>query len=355
MRTWIVPAVAVLLGWAAQTVRAEGLGIGDAAPKLAVKEFVKGDPVKGLEKGKTYVVEFWATWCPPCRTSIPHLTELQKKYKDIVFIGVSVSERSPDDVKPFVEKMGDKMDYRVALDDNGTMAKTWMAAAEQSGIPTAFVINGEGKIAWIGHPMSMEKPLDQIAKGKWDLAVAAREQKEQKEVVRKLRELQQKLIKAQRSGDAKEMIAVVDQAIADDPKLEARIGMLKFQALVKDTDSADKALAYGKRLVDTVLADSADGLNAVAWSVVDPAAKSKPDAKLVKLALQAAQRADELAMGKNAGIADTLAKAYFDSGDAAKAVETQERAVKLAEGTPQGKDPELARRLEQYKKAVKKE
>src|SRR5438105_4278369 len=104
-----VLAAGLVLALAA-AARAEGpLSVGDSAPKLKVKEFVKGDPVKDLEKGKVHVVEFWATWCGPCRVSIPHLTELQKKHKDVVFIGVSVSERDFDNVKPFVEKMGDKM------------------------------------------------------------------------------------------------------------------------------------------------------------------------------------------------------------------------------------------------------
>src|SRR5437762_6606240 len=151
-------AVALTLGLGGRAA-AERLGIGDPDPKLEVKEFVKGDPVKQFDKGKTYVVEFWATWCGPCRTSIPHVTELQKKHKDVVFIGVSVWERDQSGVKPFVKEMGDKMDYRVAMDDvaegakgnEGKMAKNWMTAAEQDGIPAAFIVNGEGKVAWIGH------------------------------------------------------------------------------------------------------------------------------------------------------------------------------------------------------------
>jgi thiol-disulfide isomerase/thioredoxin len=170
-------SVAVLLGVAGLHASAEELGIGDTAPKLTVKEFVKGEPVKTFEKGKIYVVEFWATWCGPCKAVIPHLTELQKKYKNVVFISVSVWERDPDKVKPFVEEMGDKMDYRVATDsvpkgekaDLGSMSKNWLTAANVEGIPHAFIINVDGKIAWMGHPVKLDKPLEDIQAGQWDI------------------------------------------------------------------------------------------------------------------------------------------------------------------------------------------
>ena len=60
-----------------------------------------------------YVVEFWATWCPPCRTTIPELTKMQKEFPDAVFIGQDVFERDQTAPEPFVEKMGDQMNYRV--------------------------------------------------------------------------------------------------------------------------------------------------------------------------------------------------------------------------------------------------
>lgn len=133
----------------------KALRVGDAAPKLDIDAWVKGDEVKQFEPGTIYVVEFWATWCPPCRDSIPHLTELQKKHKDqrVVVIGVAGSERKDmANLEKFVKDQGDQMDYRVAFDgDRGTMAR-YFADSERVGIPHAFIVGDDGKIAWRGNP-----------------------------------------------------------------------------------------------------------------------------------------------------------------------------------------------------------
>ncbi len=351
-------------GWAAA---AGQLSVGDPAPKIEVKEFVKGKPVTKFDKGKTYVVEFWATWCGPCRVSIPHLTELQKKYKDVTFVGVSVFERNQSAVKPFVEKMGDKMDYRVAMDamkpapakpgekagekprEVGVMATTWMEAAGQGGIPTAFIINKDGKIAWIGHPMEMEKPLEEITAGKWDLAAAATKFKKAQARQTTLMELSRKL--RQYRNEPMKAVAAIDKAVKDDPDLEDTVAGVKFQLLAKD--DPDKALSYGKHLVEKYK-DDAQKLNAVAWTIVEPKSP-KRDPKLLKLALEAAQGADKAVKGKDPSVADTLAKAYFENGEVAKAVETQERALKLAKGTRLENNKELKDRLEKYQKALQQD
>jgi thiol-disulfide isomerase/thioredoxin len=157
------------------------LKIGDPAPKLQVGKWVQGEPVKEFKAGTAYIVEFWATWCGPCRVSIPHLNELHQKFKDkgLVVIGQDCWEKDESLVAPFIQKMSDKMTYRVALDDKqgskaGQMAETWMAAAGQGGIPTAFVVDTKGVIAWIGHPMSLdEKLIEQVLAGTFDSRKAA--------------------------------------------------------------------------------------------------------------------------------------------------------------------------------------
>ena len=144
--------------------------IGDPAPKLQVGKWVQGDAVKEFEKGKVYIVEFWATWCGPCKATIPHLNELHKRYKDkgVVIIGQSIGEEDNNDVPKYVKQMGDKMTYRVAVDsDDGKMSQTWMAAAGQQSIPTAFIVSKNGEIAWIGLASRLnEKLIDDVLAGK---------------------------------------------------------------------------------------------------------------------------------------------------------------------------------------------
>jgi thiol-disulfide isomerase/thioredoxin len=148
---------------------------GAKAPEFAPPTWVKGDPVKSFEPGKVYVVEFWATWCPPCLESIPHLTKLQKKFKDnVTVIGMTSFERRGRDgtdnrlakVEKFVKDQGDKMNYTIAFETDGTIGKAWMEAAEQDGIPAAFIVGGDGKIAWIGSPLDpkMDKQIEAAVK-----------------------------------------------------------------------------------------------------------------------------------------------------------------------------------------------
>ena len=142
--------------------------LGMAAPPLQVAQWVKGQPVDLVAaRGRNVVVvEFWATWCPPCRASIPHLTELQQKFKDRGVQFVGVSNESLETVKPFVSQMGDKMNYTVAIDDNDKTSTAYMGAFGVDGIPHAFVVDRSGAISWHGHPMAvLEQAIEKALAG----------------------------------------------------------------------------------------------------------------------------------------------------------------------------------------------
>jgi thiol-disulfide isomerase/thioredoxin len=337
------------------------LTVGDSAPKLKVKEFVKGEPIEALEQGNIYVVEFWATWCGPCRATIPHLSELQKKHKDVKFIGVNVWEQDQDAVVPFVKEMGDKMDYRVAVDsipegkdaDAGAMATNWMKAADQNGIPAAFIVNQDLKVVWIGHPAEIDEPLEKVVAGDWDLATAVAEAKKANEEKAKLSKVQDKLQEALESEDPKKILDVIAEAAREVPALEQRLAPMKFGALVHAGQHAE-ALATGKKLLEGEAGENSGALNFVAWAIVDPDNKAKPSDELVTFALESAKKGDELEGGKSPFLADTLARAYFVAGDVAKAVETQKRAVDLAKGTEAEEDDGFKDRLDEYQKAAGK-
>lgn len=137
------------------------LKVGDAAPALTVDTWVKGEAVGGFQPGRVYVVEFFATWCLPCKASIPQMTAMQRAHPDLTFICVAGSERAkkgePDQrlakLTEFVKSQGATMGYRVAFDSTPTMSQSWLKAAGVRGIPSAFIVGGDGRIAEIGHPL----------------------------------------------------------------------------------------------------------------------------------------------------------------------------------------------------------
>ena len=139
---------------------------------------MKGTPLSALERGKVYVLEFWATWCGPCQANVPHLSELQDKYPQAVFVGVTATEPNSDAVSAFVAEMGDQIRYRIGIEEpltgrsgkeGGWMMKHRLEASYQRGIPAAFIVNHAGQIASIGHPIELEEPLAAVINGNWDL------------------------------------------------------------------------------------------------------------------------------------------------------------------------------------------
>jgi thiol-disulfide isomerase/thioredoxin len=298
-----------------------GLSIGSKAPALELSNWLKGKPITKFEKGNVYVLDFWATWCGPCIRAMPHMTEVQKKYekKGVRILGVSVWESSPSGVKSFVEKKGDGMGYSVAQDAapafpdgveegsreaqqwtvaNGAMSKTWMKASGRNGIPTVFIVDGKGNIAWIGNPMGgMDSALESIVAGDWTYERARVEQ--------------------------------------------------DFQRLMSGRKHLEALALFKKN--EKFWAKDSQTLNMVAWTIVDPAGPIKE--KDLALAERSALRANELTGGKDPAILDTVARVHFTKGEIEKAIEVQKKAVNYASG-PLKEQLEAA--LAEYNKAAGK-
>ena len=172
------------------------LDIGSEAPALDIETWVSNrdgafDPVTRFEDGKIYVVEFWATWCPPCVASMPHLAETQGKYYDDGVQIISVTDEDVDTVDGFLRRTvrgENELTYKeltstycLTADPDGSTSRDYMEAAGQNGIPTAFIVGKSGLIEWTGHPMKLEAPLQEVIANTWDRDAYKMEMQKQKE------------------------------------------------------------------------------------------------------------------------------------------------------------------------------
>jgi len=124
------------------------LADGLAAPPFRLKSLNGEEVDSSAFQGKVVLLDFWATWCPPCRQEIPHLNELYEKYKGdgLVIIGISLDRGGPDGVKKFLEKS--RVEY-INVMGNEAIVEAYgniPGMGPIQGIPTTFLIDRKGQI-----------------------------------------------------------------------------------------------------------------------------------------------------------------------------------------------------------------
>jgi hypothetical protein len=259
-------------------------------------------------------------------------------------------------VKDFVAAQGDTMDYRVAYDGDegkGEMARTYVKAASRPGIPAAFIVDQNGKVAWIGHPLiRMEEPLEKIVAGTWDLKAEAERERLAQESELRVRTLKKRFQVASRENNAAAAIEAAQGLLDLDTNKHSGFAVSAVRVAAVQAKEPRLALDFAERLLAGQIKDDFEALNAMSWMLLDDKEFQGLDPSIPGLALRLARRASDVTKAGNGPIEDTLARALFETGDTAGAVEAQSRAVALA--TDPREKAEYQKKLDVYKGAAKK-
>ncbi len=355
-------------------VPAFAVKVGEPVPDLKNVQWVKGGPVDISQGrgGNVYLIEFWATWCPPCLESIPHLTALQEKYKKdgLIVVGISI-DKDIETVVNFVSK-NNAMNYNVGFDKDGIAAEKYMPQESAGTIPVSFLVDKTGIVVWSGHPLEMEKIVDDVVRGAFDAKKSAMRQNINKQ-------LMQEIINRNYEGALK----LTDELLELEPGNERFINLKA--SLLKLTGKDDSALIFIEKQIklypekaalksikismlyqlkryqalenecDSASISSCDPmvLNGIALEMINHKA-GQQNVMLLQTALKLADTA--YSKGKfieneqKAKVASTLAHCYFKLNKFDRAVEMQKTSIALTKNKK--KIIELINTLKEYQSAA---
>jgi thiol-disulfide isomerase/thioredoxin len=326
--------------------------LGDAAPAISGAKWLQGKETK-FEKDKVYVVEFWATWCRPCIQSMPHLAKLQEEYgkQGLQIIAVTTADEdgnTQEAVEEFLKKRGAKFPFPFAFCTGEATNTAWRENSGTDSLPSSFVIDGAGKLAFIGHPTDLDDVLPRVFAGTWKGQASIDEIEKEKAELDDLLNLIQDAAKRAEKANAGKGSDVVTKAIGD-AAAEAATEILRvlpnyekkwpikakqpiFEALKLAVTLQARQFDAGATLTESMLKKAIAAKDPVALDQVRSFWSTKslnPDRKRIEFATTAADEILKIEGETDIGNLLGAAEAYYAAGKKDKADEYANKARKL--------------------------
>lgn len=304
------------------------LQVGDVAPPPPPGEALHGTPGKTFTPGQVHVVEFWATWAEPSVALLGRSAELQAEYRDkVTFLGVTSAD--PDSpraqVQAFLAPRGTKFGHAFTL--VAGPADAWLKASGRTALPTAFIIDRAGKVAFIGHTLHLGAVLPRVVAGTWTPEEAASLPQVETEVTALLKGLP--LAGAESAHKALVEFEAKHPALA---KLPALLGP-RLAVLLRNKKFADAKRAGEAALTTAARFGDTTSLRTLALALTGVAQKDSQE--LLDLAVKAAV-AEVQVTGENDALALlNLAEAQAAAGQVERAKETGAKARAAAVRAPE--------------------
>ena len=351
---------------------------GDDAVEFSNIEWIQGDSFKlfqerDAENIPLTVVEFWGTWDKASQLSFPLFAKLHKKYSadNVVFLAITQEQR--EKVQEFLDKSKIKIDFSVGLDPAGIVTKQYLG--DRAGFPAVFIIDKNYDILWHGEPLDLEMVLEQIFNKTFDPYLLAKitelHKKLQEEMqmeripaaietINEIMELDPndklamrvRLYLFERDGNLPGAISFLDSLIERSPEASS-LYFVKLDIMNRILKTPAEIEAYCKEIFDK-FQDSNDVLEHLAWVA---AFRLPIGTAPLGIAFDAIEKAvagilnsGDSDPAKLANYLETQARVYYLVGKIAKALDIQERVVRLRNGDDEQEKSKAA--AEYYRKAL---